>query len=210
MKVVVLAVLTVVVLTFGSYLLVQDGLDRHHEREIEKIKAAKEAAIMEEIEKELNQRNKEPTMEEIKKWLEKLKIHKKISSMAGPVVTMAIVIACKKHGVDLVDGAALAWTESKYDPKAVSRKGALGVFQIMPKLYRVWGGKNPFDPFENADIGIKHFKKLLKRYGGNYLLVLAAYNAGPTNVRRFGGQPPFPETKKHYEKFVAIKNKILS
>jgi soluble lytic murein transglycosylase-like protein len=90
--------------------------------------------------------------------------------------------------------------ESNYDPFAVSHKGACGLMQLMPDTARDLGVKNIYDPYENVQAGIKYFKKLLKDYEGNTKLALAAYNAGPEAVKKYGGIPPYPETQRYIKK----------
>jgi soluble lytic murein transglycosylase-like protein len=96
--------------------------------------------------------------------------------------------------------AAMVHTESDFRPGLVSNKSAQGLMQIVPETARVLGIANPFDPEENIAAGTRYFRYLLKRFNGNEQIALAAYNAGPTNVERFGGVPPFPETQAYIEK----------
>ena len=96
--------------------------------------------------------------------------------------------------------AAMVHTESDFRPGLVSNKSAQGLMQIVPETARVLGIANPFDPEENIAAGTRYFRYLLKRFGGNERIALAAYNAGPTNVERFGGVPPFAETQAYVEK----------
>jgi soluble lytic murein transglycosylase-like protein len=84
--------------------------------------------------------------------------------------------------------------ESGYRPCVVSKKGAMGLMQLMPATAAEFGVKNPFDPVENLDAGARLLKKLIKRYGGDLALALGAYNAGPSRVDSAGGIPKIPET----------------
>jgi soluble lytic murein transglycosylase-like protein len=95
--------------------------------------------------------------------------------------------------------AAMVHTESDFRPKLVSNKSAQGLMQIIPETARVLGMANPFDPEQNIAAGTKYYKYLLRRFGDERI-ALAAYNAGPTNVERFGGVPPFAETQSYIEK----------
>lgn len=95
--------------------------------------------------------------------------------------------------------AAMVHTESDFRPRLVSNKSAQGLMQIVPETARVLGIANPFDPEQNIAAGTKYFSYLLRRFGDERI-ALAAYNAGPTNVERFGGVPPFPETQSYIEK----------
>jgi soluble lytic murein transglycosylase-like protein len=96
--------------------------------------------------------------------------------------------------------AAMVHTESDFRPKLVSNKSAQGLMQIVPETARVLGIANPFDPEQNIAAGTRYFRYLLERFDHNERIALAAYNAGPTNVDRFGGVPPFPETQSYIEK----------
>jgi soluble lytic murein transglycosylase-like protein len=87
--------------------------------------------------------------------------------------------------------------ESNYNPFAISTKGALGLMQLIPATARRFGVADAFDPIENIQGGAKYLRYLLDLYHGNYALALAAYNAGEQTVARYGGVPPFPETRNY-------------
>ena len=94
---------------------------------------------------------------------------------------------------------SVAWVESGYRADAVSPKGAVGMMQLMPATARDLGVR-PADPTQNAEGGARYLRQLLERYSFDSALALAAYNAGPAAVRKFGGIPPFAETRQYVRK----------
>ena len=111
-----------------------------------------------------------------------------------------ITKASQQHGVSFPLLKAIIKAESDFNPRAVSKKGAMGLMQIMPKNFKSLQIADPFDPLENIMGGARYFKKLLKRFNGELSLSLAAYNAGPAAVDTYKTIPPFKETRNYVEK----------
>lgn len=111
--------------------------------------------------------------------------------------------AATKYGLDPYLFSALVQQESSGNPNAVSPAGAQGLTQLMPATAAQYGVTNPFDPSQSLDGGAHLLSDLLSRYNGDTSLALAAYNAGPGNVNKYNGIPPFPETQNYVTKILA-------
>lgn len=108
--------------------------------------------------------------------------------------------ASSRYGVEFSLVKAIIKAESDFNHRAVSRKGAMGLMQIMPANFGELNIDDPFNPWENIMGGTRYIKKLLSQYKGKLPLALAAYNAGPTAVDLYKNIPPFWETKNYVEK----------
>ncbi|MCP4713973.1 MAG: lytic transglycosylase domain-containing protein [Deltaproteobacteria bacterium] len=113
---------------------------------------------------------------------------------------------CRKHGVEIPLVKAVIKAESDFNPMAISKKGAQGLMQLMPQKAKELRVDDPFNPRENLSGGIRHLKSLLTKFQGDIPLVLAAYNAGETAVRKQNGIPPYRETRTYIDKVLKYKN----
>jgi soluble lytic murein transglycosylase-like protein len=119
-------------------------------------------------------------------------------------IDSSIVMAAARHNVDPNLVRAVVKVESNFNSNAVSSKGAIGLMQLMPKTARQLKVKNPFDPDQNVDAGVRHLKYLLESYNGDVNLTLAAYNAGEGAVRRSAGVPHFSETQNYVRRITNL------
>ena len=127
-------------------------------------------------------------------------------SFAQPNIDSAIDQAAERHHVDPNLVRAVIKVESNFNPYAVSRKGAMGLMQLMPQTARQLNVSNPFDPEQNVDAGVRHLKQLMDNYGGDIKLTLAAYNAGQGAVARSAGVPHYAETRNYVKRITKLYN----
>jgi soluble lytic murein transglycosylase-like protein len=126
------------------------------------------------------------------------------SSMSSPFSSQ-ILEAAKQHHIDPDLIAAVIRAESNGYPRAVSRKGARGLMQLMPATARRLGVKSAFDPQENIRAGAAYLAELAERFGETHAdLILAAYNAGEHAVEDYGGVPPYRETRDYVRRVLAL------
>ncbi len=112
--------------------------------------------------------------------------------------------ASKKYGVSYDLLTAMAQQESGFNPDAVSRSGAMGIMQIMPETAKELGLEHPYDAYENIMAGANYISQKLKEFNGNVDKALAAYNAGSSAVKQYGGVPPYGETQSYVKNIKAI------
>jgi soluble lytic murein transglycosylase-like protein len=117
-----------------------------------------------------------------------------------------IAEAARRHDLDPALLKAVVHVESRFTPEAVSSRGAKGLMQLMDTTAAQVGVTDPFDPAQNINGGARYLRQLLQRYEGNVALALAAYNAGPAAVERWGGVPPYAETQAFVPRVLDLRD----
>lgn len=118
--------------------------------------------------------------------------------------------SASKYGLDPALLKGLIQAESGFNPNAVSRSGAKGLAQLMPRTAAGLGVSDPFDPAQSIDGGARYLKAQMDRFGGDESLALAAYNAGPNAVVKYGGIPPYRETQNYVSRVLSYKQDYQS
>ncbi|MEW5974628.1 MAG: lytic transglycosylase domain-containing protein [Acidobacteriota bacterium] len=129
------------------------------------------------------------------------------ASVASPEIDALIEQIAEQHGVDADLVKAVVKVESNYNVRAVSRKGAHGLMQLLPQTARRFGVTNIFDARQNVEGGVKFLRFLMGLFPGNLQHILAAYNAGENAVLKYRGVPPYPETQAYVKKIAALYGK---
>ena len=132
------------------------------------------------------------------------------TQVAAPPFRELVEAAASRYGVDAELITSVIAVESNFDPKAVSRKNARGLMQLLPETAARLGVKDIFDPKENIDAGTRYLRELLQKYNNDLVLTLAAYNAGPDRVQQYGTVPPFAETVSYVRRVKRTYDKSKS
>ena len=121
-----------------------------------------------------------------------------------------ILAASRRHGVPATLIKAVCLAESGMNPNAKSHAGAMGLMQLMPATAESLGVTDAWDPYQSIDGGTRYLAKMIDRFGTNYRVVAAAYNAGPGNVSKYKGVPPFEETQVYVERVLDYRDMFMT
>ncbi len=136
--------------------------------------------------------------------------HPAPTAATGGTFSEIIHAAAARHGLDEKLITSVIAAESNFDPHAISRKQARGLMQLLPSTAARFTVTDIFDPAQNVEAGTRYLKQLLDQYRGNLTLALAAYNAGPDVVAKYGGIPPIAETRAYVRRVKAHYSALLA
>ena len=180
------------------------------ESDFKKILDNKAPKAIEETKEIKNVEAKAPISKEIEsEKVEAVELKSKIDLKAQSTNVDEIVeVYAQKYGVDSDLIKAIIKQESNFNPNATSKKGAMGLMQLMPKTAEAHGVLDAYNPSQNIEGGVKYFKSLMDKYENNQELALAAYNAGSNAVKKYGGIPPYKETQNYVNAIMGTYNKV--
>ncbi len=155
------------------------------------------------IEKDTISKEIEPSKKEAINLKSKIDLKAQMTDIDEIVETFS-----SKYNIDGDFIKAIIKQESGFNPNATSKKGAMGLMQLMPSTAKSLGVVNAYNPWENIEGGVKYFKGLMDRFNNDEKLALAAYNAGPNAVKKYGGIPPYKETQNYVNSIMSAYSKI--